>query len=255
MTRRADLTTLAVAVAVHALFVLAIGRARLPVRHAPSTVELEFPHQRPLPAARTAPAAVPAARAAEAAAPRHKVALRPHPAAPSRPVAEPPVAPAKAAPAKPVFGVAMSSTTEVAEAPALPQGTSAAIPGHPGAAIAGRAAGASRGSDGEGDYQPVSESDVATMPEVDTDACGKTIVYPSEAEQAGIEGDVRLRVSLTPEGRVYAVRVLSGLGHGLDRAAAEALKHRCRFSPAIGKAGKPVAFVIQSYTFHFQLPR
>jgi protein TonB len=93
------------------------------------------------------------------------------------------------------------------------------------------------------------------MPEIDTDACGRTISYPDEATQAGIEGDVRLRVSLSPEGRVYAVRVLSGLGHGLDRAAMEALKHRCRFSPAIGRGGKPVAFVIQSYTFHFQLPR
>ncbi len=119
----------------------------------------------------------------------------------------------------------------------------------------GRAGGTAPSGDGEGAYQPASESDVATMPEIDTDACGKTIAYPDEATQAGIEGDVRLRVALTPEGHVYAVHVLAGLGHGLDRAAAEALKHRCRFSPAIGKAGKPVAFVIQSYTFHFQLPR
>ena len=121
----------------------------------------------------------------------------------------------------------------------------------------GRAGGTGTGpsGDGEGAYQPASESDVATMPEIDTDACGKTIAYPDEATQAGVEGDVRLRVALTPEGHVYAVHVLAGLGHGLDRAATEALKHRCRFSPAIGKGGKPVAFVIQSYTFHFQLPR
>jgi protein TonB len=125
----------------------------------------------------------------------------------------------------------------------------------PGGAATGRTGGSASAGNGEGAYQPASESDVATMPEIDTDACGKTIAYPDEAEQAGIEGDVRLRVALTPEGRVYAVRVLSGLGHGLDRVATEALKHRCRFSPAIGKAGKPVAFVIESYTFHFQLPR
>ena len=149
----------------------------------------------------------------------------------------------RAAPAhtsKPVFTVAMASTTEVPAAVAVPAGsTTAGDPTRPGGAPGGRTAGiASGGGDGEGAFQPASESDIATMPEVDTDACGKTIAYPDEAEQAGIEGDVRLRVALSPEGRVYAVRVLSGLGHGLDRAAMEALKHRCRFSPAIGKGGK-----------------
>jgi TonB family protein len=93
------------------------------------------------------------------------------------------------------------------------------------------------------------------MPEVDTDACGRTITYPADAEQAGIEGDVRLRIALTESGRVHAVHVLSGLGHGLDRAAVDAITHRCRFSPAVARDGKPVAFVIESYTFHFELPR
>ena len=93
------------------------------------------------------------------------------------------------------------------------------------------------------------------MPEVDTDACGRTVSYPPEAEQAGVEGDVRLRISLTETGRVHAVRVLSGLGHGLDRAAVEAISHRCRFRPAVAKDGHPVPFVIESYTFHFELPR
>ena len=139
-----------------------------------------------------------------------------------------------------MFTVAMASTTEVPAGLAGPGrydhgGRSDAARGRSWRAHGGIAAG---GGDGEGAYQPASESEIATMPEVDTDACGKTIAYPDEAEQAGVEGDVRLRVSLSPEGRVYAVRVLSGLGHGLDRAAMEALKHRCRFSPAIGKAGK-----------------
>lgn len=108
---------------------------------------------------------------------------------------------------------------------------------------------------GETEYRPVSELDIKAMPEIDTEACGRTIAYPSDAEQAGVAGDVRLRVSLTERGRVYAVRLLSGLGHGLDQAAMEAIKHRCRFSPAIDKGGKPVAFVVESYTFHFELPR
>ena len=78
---------------------------------------------------------------------------------------------------------------------------------------------------------------------------------PREAEESGTEGEVRLRVSLTEEGRVHAVRVLSGLGHGLDAAAVDAIKNRCKFKPAIGRDGQPVAFVIESYKFHFELPR
>ena len=258
MSRRADLVTVAVAVVVHAGFAFAIAREHTGKRPAPSTVELEFTKQPP-PVVSTHPAAVAGPpHAAVVPKPRRQLALR----SPARP-APAPVAPAPAeAPPTPShaptprFTVAMASTTEVSAGVAVPAGTTTAgDPTRPGGASGGRAAGAASGGDGEGAYQPASESEIATMPEVDTDACGRTIAYPDEAEQAGVEGDVRLRVALSPEGRVYAVRVLSGLGHGLDRAAMEALKHRCRFSPAIGQGGKPVAFVIQSYTFHFQLPR
>ena len=265
MSRRADLVTVAVAVVVHAGFAFAIAREHAGKRPAPSTVELEFAKQPP-PIVATHPAAVAGpAHAAVVPKPRRQLALRSPSASPARPAPQiaAPVAPAEPAaptrPAKPVFAVAMASTTEVPAGLPVPGGaTTAGDPTRPGGgAPGGRTAGAGPGGGGagEGAYQPASESDIATMPEVDTDACGRTIAYPDEAEQAGIEGDVRLRVSLSPEGRVYAVRVLSGLGHGLDRVAMEALKHRCRFSPAIGRGGKPVAFVIQSYTFHFQLPR
>lgn len=260
MSRRADLVTVAVAVVVHAGFAVAIAREHVSKRPAASTVELEFAKEPPPTVAAHAAAVAGPPRAAVAPKLRRQLALRSPTASPARPSLQP-VAPAPpAAPthtSKPMFTVAMASTTEVPAGLAVPAGaTTAGDPTRPGGASNGRTAGTASGAgDGEGAYHPASESDIATMPEIDTDACGKTIAYPDEAEQAGVEGDVRLRVSLSPEGRVYAVRVLSGLGHGLDRAAMDALKHRCRFSPAIGREGKPVAFVIQSYTFHFQLPR
>lgn len=260
MSRRADLVTLGVAVVVHVGFAVAIAREHVARRPATSTVELEFTKPAPpVAAAHPAVAAGPSHPAATVSKPRRQLALRPRAVPVSHPAPEPtaaPVPPAPAPPQKPVYAVSMASTTEVAAGVAVPAGATAG-PGapRPSGAVVGRPGGTASSGDGDGAYQPASESEVATMPEIDTDACGRTITYPDEAAQAGIEGDVRLRVALTPEGRVYAVHVLSGLGHGLDRAAAEALKHRCRFSPAIGKAGKPVAFVIQSYTFHFQLPR
>jgi periplasmic protein TonB len=255
VSRRADLLTLAVAVAVHAGLAATIARGRVPTRPPPSSVELEFPPEAPPPAEK--PPAAPARSSVASGAPAHrKVALRARPpAAVSHPVEAPPaaapVAPAPPA-AQPVFAVAMASTSEIAVPQGGPTGPAAGRgPFGPGSA-GGRGAGASSGA---GHGGPASESDVAAMPEIDTDACGRTIVYPREAEEAGIEGDVRLRVTLSPEGHVDNVRVLAGLGHGLDREAIEALRHRCRFSPALDKGGKPVAFVIQSYTFHFELPR
>ena len=260
MSRRADLVTLVVAVVVHVGFAVAIAREHVGKRPVTSTVELDFTKPPPPPAAAHPPAAAgPSHAAAAVPKPRRQLALRPRAAPASHPAPEPAAAPATPTPApqKPVYAVSMASTSEVSAGVAVPAGATAAGAErpHPGGAAAGHAGGTASSGDGEGAYQPASESDVATMPEIDTDACGRTISYPDEATQAGIEGDVRLRVALTPEGHVYAVHVLAGLGHGLDRAATEALKHRCRFSPAIGKAGKPVAFVIQSYTFHFQLPR
>ena len=255
MSRRSDLVTLVVAVVVNVGFAVAIAREHVSKRPATSTVELDFTKQPPPVAARPAAAAGPT-QAAAVAKPRRQLALRPRAAPASRPAPAIAAAPATPTPPRPMFAVAMASTTEVASGVAVPVGATAATgPARPGGSANGRVGGTGSSGDGEGAYQPASESDVATMPEIDTDACGRTIAYPDEATQAGIEGDVRLRVALTPEGHVYAVHVLAGLGHGLDRAATDALKHRCRFSPAIGKAGKPVAFVIQSYTFHFQLPR
>jgi protein TonB len=108
---------------------------------------------------------------------------------------------------------------------------------------------------GRGARGPVSDLDVGRLPDVDTEACGRSVKYPREAEALGIEGDVLLRVELDDTGRVADVRVLKGLGHGLDQAAAAALRQTCRFTAALDKNGARVPYVIQKYTFHFELPK
>jgi protein TonB len=76
--------------------------------------------------------------------------------------------------------------------------------------------------------------------------------YPDEAKRAGIEGDVLVRILVDDEGKPARVRVLRGLGHGLDEKALE-LARRIRFKPAIDTTDKPVATEI-TWTFHFKLP-
>jgi len=131
------------------------------------------------------------------------------------------------------------------------------VRGGTGLAAPGGKGGGTRGGPPGPPGEPGAGGELAikTMPEVDTDACGRSISYPPEAERAGIEGKVRLRVALDARGRVSSARVLRGLGHGLDEAAVEALTRRCRFTPAIATDGRPVAFVIESYSFVFELPR
>jgi TonB family protein len=63
-------------------------------------------------------------------------------------------------------------------------------------------------------------------------------VYTIEARKLHVEGEVLLQVMFTATGQVRVLRVLHGLGHGLDEAAAQAAE-RIRFSPA-QQEGRPV---------------
>jgi protein TonB len=106
-------------------------------------------------------------------------------------------------------------------------------------------------------YEPVSATQVASEPDIDATGCGRAVQYPAEAEQLGIEGQVLLRIELEESGQVHAIKVLKGLGHGLDEAAVRAMKSRaeCRFKPARGRDGKPKAYIVERYVFNFELPR
>ncbi len=62
--------------------------------------------------------------------------------------------------------------------------------------------------------------------------------YTTAAQQADIEGVVKIEVSVDETGHVVRARVVSGLGYGLDEAALEAAK-QCTFEPAT-QCGKPI---------------
>jgi TonB family protein len=62
--------------------------------------------------------------------------------------------------------------------------------------------------------------------------------YTPAARQRKIEGDVELDVEFTATGQVHVLRVLQGLGYGLDEAAVKAAE-QIRFTPALHD-GRPV---------------
>jgi TonB family protein len=62
--------------------------------------------------------------------------------------------------------------------------------------------------------------------------------YTEEARKLGVQGEVRLEVQFTADGRVHVLRVLQGLGFGLDEQALHCAEH-IRFKPAM-HAGQPI---------------
>jgi TonB family protein len=62
--------------------------------------------------------------------------------------------------------------------------------------------------------------------------------YTDEARKLKIEGDVTLQVRFTADGHVEVLRVVRGLGYGLDRLAQTAAQH-IQFKPAT-RDGHPV---------------
>jgi TonB family protein len=62
--------------------------------------------------------------------------------------------------------------------------------------------------------------------------------YTSEAREMRLQGEVSLQVVFQASGTLRVVRVVQGLGHGLDEAAQQAAQH-VRFKPAM-RGGVPV---------------
>lgn len=109
----------------------------------------------------------------------------------------------------------------------------------------GIAAEPARGSGGQGRVQMASFGTAAAAPEAPRRRVVEDVpaaipvsiqskpqpVYTAEARQARVEGEVLVQVLFGADGRVKVQRVLRGLGHGLDEAAARAAEG-IRFIPA-----------------------
>jgi periplasmic protein TonB len=67
--------------------------------------------------------------------------------------------------------------------------------------------------------------------------------YSEEARRLGIRGDVVMEIVVRRDGRVGDVRVLQGLGHGLDERAVAAVR-QWSFSPAT-RRGAPVDVMVE----------
>ena len=95
---------------------------------------------------------------------------------------------------------------------------------------------------------PVAVYEVTEMPSILGKCRGQ---YTDEARDKHIEGTVVLELIVGPNGRTREIKIVKGLGHGLDKAAIKALTH-CRFKPG-KRNGKPVAVRLRAFKIRFVL--
>ena len=147
---------------------------------------------------------------------------------------KPPVAIKKSAP--PVFGLSKNTL----------QDTSGSVEIKAGNTIAKEVDNLTAEND---DSLPVPTDDylISSMPSLRKEI---RAAYPEAARAARIEGSVVMDVLIDANGFVVDVRVISGLGYGLDEAAVKAMK-QFEFEPARVQDQK-VAVKIR-YTYRFEL--
>ncbi len=126
--------------------------------------------------------------------------------------------------------------------------------GGPGLAVAGGGGGGGGGGAAPAPTATATHRHVELVP---TDTCTEDLVKPKlaaiiqpaytrEGRQANVEGDVRLEVTVDATGRVVGVKVLRGLGYGLDESAIDTIEKRWSFKPAT-RCGRPVPATIRAH--------
>lgn len=127
--------------------------------------------------------------------------------------------------APPLLGLTPESTSALAAGPALPLGNTM-LAGVHSVARPSRVSSGPRGAVSPAGRETTSKR--RTEPKLQSSVLPD---YPSEAKRAGVEGVVILLLNIDARGLVQSVRVLKGLGHGLDESAVRAAK-QTRWQPA-----------------------
>lgn len=248
-----DATGFALALLLHASAMAYVYMAPLPKPRQLTSIEVEIRKPKPAPPPVTPPEPPPPALPPPEP-PKKLVRVPPTPRQAPRST-PPPTEPPKAPP-RPVFGIDASQTggdgisvpvgnttmadpskrPKVAEVPPLPPAT---------------------GVPGGSEYHPVAEEELKRLPEHASEECGPTMKQKwteSEANANGLTGDVVLRIELDERGKTRNIKVIKSFSPEIEKIAIGFLRFdpRCRFRPAIGKDGKPAAFVIERYTVHFE---
>jgi protein TonB len=218
---------IAVSLVVHGALAFGVGELEVKKSHAATAIEFaeaKKPSKKPPPTKLDPPPRKPEppAREKRAAAPKAPTE------APPPPAEAPP--PAAAANDLPDFGLSLSGGVD-GTGVALPLGNSTRPPaaGPAKAAPSKRLAAVAAPTNA---VDPCEDPPAKPRP--------KSVPQPAGTEAAraaGIEGKVRVQLTVDETGRVVDVKLLQGLGYGLDEAALAAAR-QAEFEPAV-RCGKP----------------
>ncbi len=253
---------LAGTLAIHLLFI--VGADAVTVLYPPGTstptprielVEIEVPPvlKPPPPPVRPPEPEVQPEPPKEAPKPRAIRAVQPDlPPPPAEP--PPPTPPDPAADPGGAPTVAMPDIAPAATGVAVAPG-----PRNPGKVGRGGSGGGTGAGSGEGSGEPppvpVSIAAIKTraLPRGDYGYIDAGKDYPPEARRLGIEGAIRVRLTVDDKGKVKAAMLLNRLGHGLDELALTRAR-QIEFEPARDTDDRAVSsFVV--WTFNMTLPK
>jgi protein TonB len=232
VSRRSGLVILSLAV--HGALAIGVGSIEIKKSHAATAIEYAETHKKKPPEPAKVDPTPP-----EKAPPSRALARRaaPEPAAP-----EPPKTQQNAAfDALPDFGVSLSGGVN---------GTGISLPVGAG------------GPARERTVERVVRKPAPVAAALPTDGCDEPPVkpkpisvpqpsYTDDAQTAAVEGKVRVQLTVDESGKVVDVKLIQGLGHGLDEAALQAAR-RATFEPAL-RCGRPAQATF-TIAMRFKLP-